>query len=210
MKILLLGATGHVGSRVLDEALDRGHEVTGVARHIDSLSPQDNLNVVQADASDTDTVTQLANGHDAIAVAISNRGKGGTETYLKVIRATLDAAQRSDADRVLIVGGAGSLKVSPDTELVDTPDFPEEWKDEALAGREARDIAQKSDANWTFLSPPALLEPGERTGNYRVGGRYLLIDDEGNSQISMEDFAVALVDELENADHEREQFTVAY
>lgn len=210
MEILLLGGTGHVGTRVRQEALERGHTVTAVARDTSDLEPTDRLGVESADASDKEAVRQLAEGHDAIVASLSPRGEGGVNTYLSAINSVLEVTQETDVQRVVIVGGAGSLKVDGDTELLDTPDFPDEIRDEAEAGRTARDLAQESGANWTVLCPPIVLEPGERTGSYRVGDDRLLTDDEGESTISTEDFAVALVDELEEAAHEREQFTVAY
>lgn len=210
MNILLLGATGHIGSRIREEALSRGHQVTAVARNTGDLKAKDGLRVEAADASDQEAVERLAEGHDAIVASLSPRGKGGKETYFQAIRSVLNATQQSDAERVLIVGGAGSLKVSEDTELLDTPDFPDEYRDEAEAGRKARDLARQSDANWTVLCPPIVIEPGERTNDFNVGDDYLLTDEDGDSRISYEDFAVAVVDELENRDHERAQFTVAY
>jgi putative NADH-flavin reductase len=210
MDILLLGGTGHIGSRVRTEALDRGHRVTAVARDTADLDSTDGLRVEAADASEKDAIRPLAEGHDAIVASLSPRGKGGEETYLSAIETVLEVTRETDVDRVVIVGGAGSLKVDEDTELLDTPDFPEEYRDEAEAGRKARNLARDSDANWTVLCPPIVIEPGERTGSYRVGDDYLLTDDDGESYISTEDFAVALVDELEEAAHQREQFTVAY
>lgn len=210
MNILLLGATGFIGSRIREEALSRGHQVTAVARDTSELDATDGLRVESADASDEDTVERLAEDHDAIVASLSPRGEGGKETYFQAIRAVLNAQQQSNAERVLIVGGAGSLKVDGDTELLDTPDFPEEYRDEAEAGRKARDLAQASDANWTVLCPPIVIEAGERTNDFRVGDDSLLMDEDGNSHISYEDFAVAVVDELEEPEHERAQFTVAY
>ena len=210
MKILLLGATGNIGSRILSEAVSRDHDVTAAARHTDDVPADDHVEVAQLDASDADAVARLAAGHDAIVASLSPRGEGGVETYLEAIRATLDAVRRSDAERALIVGGAGSLEIEPGLELLDTPEFPEEFKSEAEAGREARDLARQSDVNWTVFSPAIVIEPGERTGQFRTAGNQLLTDDEGQSQISTEDFAVALIDELEEPQYERDQFTAAY
>lgn len=210
MNILLLGATGHIGSRIRKEALSRGHQVTGVARDTSELDPKDGFRVESADASDEEAVERLAEGHDAIVASLSPRGEGGKDTYFQAIRSVLNASHQSDAERVLIVGGAGSLKVDGDTELLDTPDFPDEYRDEAEAGRKARDLAKASDANWTVLCPPIIIEPGERTNDFRVGDDHLLTDENGDSRISYEDFAVAVIDELEERDHERAQFTVAY
>lgn len=210
MDILLLGGTGHIGTRIREEALDRGHNVTAVARDTSDLSSSGRLRAESADASNPERVRQLADGHDAIVAALSPRGKGGVATYLSAIDAVLEATEETDVDRVVIVGGAGSLKVNGDTELLDTPDFPEEFREEAEAGRKARDRAITSDVNWTVLCPPIVIEPGERTGSFRVGDDHLLTDENGESHISTEDFAVALVDELEEPGHEREQFTVAY
>lgn len=210
MNILLLGGTGHIGSRVREEALARGHQVTAVARDISDLEDDDRLRVESADASDEAAIERLAEGHDAIVAALSPRGAGGVDTYLAAIRAILDVQQRTDPERVIIVGGAGSLKVGGDTELLDTPDFPDAHREEAEAGRTARDLARASEANWTVLCPAVVIEPGERTNAFRVGDDHLLTDEDGDSRISYEDFAVALVDELEKPTHERAQFTVAY
>lgn len=210
MNILLFGATGNIGSRVLDEVRSRGHHVTAVARDTDDLASGDGVRVEAADASDADAVERLAAGHDAIVASLSPRGAGGHATYLDAIRTLLDVTRRSAVGRVLIVGGAGSLKADGDTELLDTPGFPEEYREESEVGREARDLARASDANWTVFSPAMVIEPGERTDDFRVGGDRLLTDEDGNSRISMEDFAVALVDELENPQYERAQFTAAY
>jgi putative NADH-flavin reductase len=113
--------------------------------------------------------------------------------------------------RLIVLGGAGSLEVAPGVRVLDTPDFREEWKPDALAQAEALDLYRSAttDVDWTYVSPAAVLEPGERTGEYRTGEDRLLVDDEGNSAISMEDFAVALVDEAESAEHVRRRFTVA-
>lgn len=210
MHILLLGATGQIGSRVCTEAVRRGHHVTAVARDTDALEPERRIDVSAADASEKGAVRQLARNQDVIVASLSPRGEGGDDTYLQAIRNVLDVTRQSDPERVILVGGAGSLQTASGTEFLDTDDFPDEYKAESEVVRQARDMARTSDTNWTVMTPPIVIEPGERTGAYRIGGNQLLIDEDGNSRITFEDFAAALVDELEEPAHEREQFTVAY
>ncbi len=206
MRIAILGATGRVGSRIVDEALRRGHTVTAIARQTATLADRPGLARLDADITDLADTAKLAPalaGHDALVSAV-RFAQAGPEPLLGL-------ARQAGIQRVLVVGGAGSLQVAPGVQLVDTPTFPELYKAEALAGRDFLNaLRAEEELDWTFLSPSALLEPGERTGSYRVGKDALLTDANGNSWISMEDFAVALVDELERHAHSRERFTVGY
>lgn len=206
MRIAILGATGRVGSRIVDEALRRGHTVTAIARQTATLADRPGLTRLDADITDVADTAKLAPalaGHDALVSAV-RFAQAGPEPLLGL-------ARQAGIQRVLVVGGAGSLQVAPGVQLVDTPTFPELYKAEALAGRDFLNaLRAEEELDWTFLSPSALLEPGERTGSYRVGKDALLTDANGNSWISMEDFAVALVDELERHAHSRERFTVGY
>jgi uncharacterized protein len=194
MKILLIGATGMIGSRVAKEAADRGHTVTGVTRSGSSGTQA-------ASADDAAAIAALAAGHDAVVLAISppRDGSAPLEPVLAAGRGVFDGMRKAGVRRVVIVGGAGSLEVAPGTRLVDTPSFPEMYKSEALAHAEYLSYVRENagDLSWTYISPAAVIAPGERTGSYRVGGDQLLTDAEGNSFISAEDYAVALVDELE-------------
>ena len=217
MKIALIGATGFVGAPVLSELLSRGHTVTVLARNPSKLAAQSELNpgltVVAADALDATPVAKAVAGHDAV---ISAYNPGWSEPkihdlFLQGSQAILDGVKQSGVKRVLVVGGAGSLYVAPGLQLVDTPPFPAEYKQGALAARELLNrIKLESTLEWSFLSPPIGLAPGERTGQYRVGADDLL-PGQGDQPagISVADLAVAIVDEMEKAQHVRRRFTVA-
>lgn len=212
MRIIVFGAGGRVGSRTVAEALARGHEVTAVVRDPESHDLQgDGLNVVAGDATDPGSVARVAPGHD-LAVSTVGTGFGqAPETLPAAARALLDGLSRAGVPRLIVLGGAGTLEVAPGVRVLDTPDFRDEWKPDAMAQAEALDIYRSAttDVDWTYVSPAAVLEPGTRTGEYRTGEDRLLVDEEGHSTISMEDFAVALLDEAESAGHVRRRFTVA-
>ncbi|MFD3838456.1 NAD(P)-dependent oxidoreductase [Streptomyces sp. NPDC058642] len=207
MRILLIGSTGMIGSRIAAEAGERGHEVTGVTR-----SGKDGT--LAADASDADTVARLAAGHDAVVLAVSapRGGIEATESLLEVGRGVLDGVRRAGVRRLVVVGGAGILEVSPGVRVVDTPDFPEDALPPVRAQVALFELVRDNadDLEWTYLSPPAVITPGERTGAYRTGDHQLLSDGEGNSHISTEDYAVALVDELQRGELTRRPVHVAY
>lgn len=212
MNIALIGATGFVGTAVLTELLQRGHRVTVLARNPAKLSAREGLSVVAADAQDTAQVAKAVAGHDAV-VSAYNPGWGRPDIYdefLKGTRAIYAGTRQSGVRRLLVVGGAGSLFVAPGVQLVDTPDFPAEYKQGALAAREALNlIRSESTLAWTFLSPPILLAPGERTGQYRLGVDVPLMNGDQPGGISVADLAVAIVDELETPRHVQQRFTVA-
>ncbi|CAN7560301.1 NAD(P)-dependent oxidoreductase [Acidovorax sp. LjRoot194] len=213
MNIALIGATGFVGSAVLDELLQRGHRVTVLARNPGKLTARERLTVVVADAQDAAQIAQAAAGHDAV---VSAYNPGWTvpdihDQFLKGTRAIIDGTKQAGVRRLLVVGGAGSLFVAPGVQLVDTPDFPAEWKQGALAAREALNwIRTENTLDWTFLSPPILLAPGERTGKYRLGTEAPLMNGEAPGGISVTDLAVAIADELETPRHVQQRFTVAH
>jgi len=214
MKIALIGATGFVGSAVLTELLSRGHAVTALARHPGKLAAQAGLQVVQADVSDAAQVAAAVAGHDAV-VSAYNPGWGEPDIqrlfglgYEAILAGTKQAGVR----RLLAVGGAGSLEVAPGLQLVDTPEFPAEWKAGALAARDLlTHLRTETALDWTFVSPPIALAPGERTGQYRVGGDQLLPGTgDAPAGISVADLAVAIVDEVQTPRHPRQRFTVAH
>lgn len=203
-QVALLGITGRAGSRIATELLQRGHTVTGIARDASKAAAQAGLTLQSADATSVDALVPLLRGHDVLISA--TRFDGGSDA------ATLIAAARqAGVQRLVVVGGAGSLEIAPGQALVDTPQFPAAYKPEALAGRTFLQVLRAEPVlDWTFLSPSALFEPGERTGQFRLGGDQLLADAAGHSRISMEDYAIALVDEIEAPRHSRQRFTVGY
>lgn len=202
--IVILGASGRAGSRIAAELLKRGHTVTGISRNIASVPAQPGLTMHSADATSAAALVPLLRGHDAVVSA--TRFVGGSDAATLIAAAT-----QAGVPRVLVVGGAGSLEIAPGKALVDTPTFPEAYKPEALAGRVFLEALRREAAlDWSFLSPSALFEPGERTGVFRLGGDQLLADAAGVSRISMEDFAIAMADEIESPKHSRRRFTVGY
>ena len=203
MNITIIGATGNVGSRITAEALSRGHQVTAIARKADALPAQAGLTAKALDYSDGAKLAAAIEGQDAVLVAV----KYHTADPAPI----LAAVKQAGVQRLLVVGGAGSLQDPTGRDVVDSPDFPAPWKGEALAARDFLHTLRKEAAvNWTMLSPSALLEPGERTAKYRLGTDQLLIDAQGNSKISIEDLAKALIDELEQPQYLRKRFTVGY
>lgn len=215
MKIVLFGATGQVGQRIVAEALRRGHDVVGVVRDPSrAQSPDPRVALVEGDATDAASVAAAVRGTDAVVASVSPRPgtTGHAPSLVDVARALIGGLRQADVRRLLVVGGAGSLEVAPGVALVDTPDFPEAYKPEALQGRDAlavyRDEGQGLD--WTFLSPAIVIQPGERTGRYRTTDDQVLADEHGHSVISFEDYAVALLDEIENPAHVGRRFGVAY
>ncbi|TKX74911.1 NAD-dependent epimerase/dehydratase family protein [Halorubrum sp. GN11_10-6_MGM] len=202
MDVLLLGASGRIGQRVATELLSRGHSVTGVSRSGSVEGIDDDAFVaVAGDATDADQVARLAAGHDTVASALGPGEGDDPEVLTEMIEAVVEGLRRASVDRLVWTGGAGGLSVGPDTRLVETAEFPDEWEPVARAAIEAYEIlAAADDLRWTYLAPAALIEPGERTGEYRTADGELVADDSGDSYISMEDFAVALVDELDSGD----------
>jgi hypothetical protein len=203
MKLILLGATGQVGSHLLKEALARGHSVTGVARYVGSLPKHPALLPRKADATDYAQLPALLSGHDAVISALHFRTTDG--------QALISAVKTAQVPRLLVVGGAGSLEIAPGQALVDTPDFPAEYKAEALAGRDFLNALRAETAlDWTFVSPSAYFHDGPRTGKFRLGKDSLLVAVDGQSHISLADYAIAFLDELEHPQHSRSRFTVGY
>jgi hypothetical protein len=216
MKIVLFGATGHIGQRIVAEALRRGHAVTGVVRDPDKVaSPDPRVPLVQGDATDPDSVARVARGADAIVSAISPRPNPrgrAAPSLASAARALLAGARKAGVKRLLVVGGAGSLEIAPGKRLMDAPGFPEAYKPEAQEGADSLAVyrTEGSGVDWTFLSPAAEIGPGQRTGKYRTTADQFLTDAKGHSGISYEDYAVALLDELEKPKHPGARFGVAY
>ncbi len=213
MRIALIGATGYVGAAILAEALDRGHQVTAIVQHPEKLPRHKNLTGAKGDAYSPIALGRLMAGHDAVISAFSP-GAANPDAYALQVKGTetiIAGVKISGLKRLLMVGGAGSLEVAPGIQLVDTPDFPKEWKAGAMGTRDAFNILKKEDdLEWTFFSPAALLQPGERTGVFRLGTDQPVLDAKGECRISTQDYAVAMIDELETPAHVRQRFTIGY
>ena len=213
MKIALIGATGFVGSAILKEALDRGHEVTAIVRHPEKLQPHAKLHPQKGDIYREDEVARLVAGHDAVISAF-NPGWSDPDIYnhqVKGTEAIIKGVKKAGVKRVLWVGGAGGLEIKSGVQSVDTPEFPKDWKQGSLATREALNLLRKeSSLDWSYLSPSADLSPGQRTGKFRLGKDQLLTDANGKSHISTQDYAMAMIDEAVTPTHIRQRFTVGY
>ena len=212
-KIMLIGSSGTIGQRILHEALNRGHHVTALVRDTSGTGEhRAELDYHTGDIFKPETVATAAVDHDVVVSAYGT-GKGDASLVVKAAHTLIDALTRVEPIRLIAVSGAGSLEVKPGVQLVDAPDFPAEWKAIARAHGEALDVFRKAgmaEFDWTAISPAALIEPGTRTGHYRTGTDQLLVDDKGKSCISAEDFAVAVVDEIEKPHFRGQRFTVGY
>ena len=203
MKVALIGASGNIGSQIAAEAASRGHQVTGIARNPEKVQSKSGITAIRGDLADTAALAKILAGHDAVISSVRFR------TFKP--EQLLGAVRQSGVRRLIVVGGASTLEVRPGVELLDTPEFPAAAKEEATAGRDALNALRgESSLEWTFLSPSAIIGPGERTGKFRLGKDQLLVGDDGKSRISIPDYAIALVDELERPQHVRQRFTVGY
>ena len=213
--VLLIGATGFVGSAVLNELVSRGHKVTAVVRNIEKLAKSDLVDAVKEDVANVDAIAKLAEGKDAI-ISAYNPGWTNpdiatliTENYPKI----LEAAKKSGVERLLIVGGAGTLFCAPGLRVVDSGAIPEEIMGgvRPLGDFYLNTLMNEKNIDWVFFSPAGVFDPqGKKTGNYRLGKDDLIVDAEGNSHISVQDYAVAMVNELEKPAHHKERFTIGY
>lgn len=202
-KIALIGASGNAGSRILKELVDRGHRVTAIARNPEKIATLSGVVAVRGDVADRDALTNLLKGHDAVISSV-HFTDSDPDTLIEAVRS-------SGVKRYLVVGGAGSLEIAPGVTLVSTPEFPAAYKTEATKGGVfLGKLRSVIDLDWTFLSPSAMFAPGERTGTFRLGRDALLTAGDGSSTISFEDYAVALVDEVETPNHVKQRFTVGY
>ena len=216
MKVALIGATGFVGSSILKEALSRGHEVTAIARHPEKIKTQNNLTIVKGDVMDTDKLSETLKGNDVV-VSAYNPGWTNPDIYnefLKGSQSIQKAVKKSGVKRYIVNGGAGSLFLAPNVQLIDTPEFPDEFKPGAGAARDYLNILKnENQLEWTFVSPAIEMNPGtphERKGTYRTGLDNPVFDSNNKSRISVEDLAVAVIDEVEDSKHIRVRFTVGY
>ncbi len=216
MNIALIGASGFVGSATLKELVYRGHQVTAITRHPEKIPGNPKVKPVKADAMDPDQIAEAVKGQDAV-ISTFNAGWDNPDIYqdfLKGSKSIQEGVKKSGIKRLIIVGGAGSLYVADGVQLVDSPDFPEAWKAGALSARDyLNELRKETDLEWTFLSPAIEMNQstaGVRTGSYRTGLENPVFDEQGKSVISVEDIAVALVDEVEHPKHIRQRFTVAW
>jgi len=212
MKIAVFAAGGRIGSRIVKEALNRGHDVTAVVRHPQDFTIiHDHLKVAKGDLFKAQDVETGAFDQDAVVSAYNFTKGAPPSTIAELAVPLIKGLKQANVKRLVVIGGAGSLEVAPGQQLVDTPNFPTEYKSGALAQRDALKLYQnEKELDWTYISPSAETAPGERTGKFRTGGNQLLSDASGKSFISMEDLAVAVIDEIENPMHIRQQMTVGY
>jgi uncharacterized protein len=211
MRLVIFGASGLLGTRLVSEALSRGHQLTAVARDVARIDDRGGqVATAAADVTDPGSVAAVAGGHDAALSAVTQHDR--PEMLVDAARGLLAGLSAAGVQRLVVAGGAGSLLVASGQRLMDTEGFHEEWKPEAIAAAAALDVFRQADTDveWSYVSPGALLAPGERTGHYRLGGDELLVDEHGKSAISMEDFAIAMLDEAEDAKHPRQRFTAAH
>ncbi|MBA1428775.1 NAD(P)-dependent oxidoreductase [Pseudomonas fluorescens] len=202
-KIAIIGATGRAGSQLLEEALRRGHTVTAIARNTEKLAVRSDVTVKQLDALDAEALQQAISGSDVVISA--------AHFATLPASAVIGPVKKAGVKRLLVVGGAGSLLLPDGSRVIDSPDFPAEYKTEASAGAAFLDVLrQEQELDWTFLSPSALFDGTERTGQFRLGQDHLLVSNDGNSSISFADFAIAMIDEVETPKHSRQRFTVGY
>ena len=219
LKFIVYGASGNVGSRVVSEALNRGHQVTAVSRNPSRVNKQhDRLIVVKGDLLESQSVAKLVANHDVIVVSVKGSADGSKDPEQAVHRVAADVLvgtlrdMGDGAPRLIYVGGAGSLEVESGVLYADTVKFVPKSIRQEIDGHvlTLEYLRSVDDVAWTYISPAKSFKKGKRTGNYRIGGDQMLLDTRGKSKISMEDFAVALVDEAENSEFIGERFSVAY
>lgn len=213
--VILIGASGFVGTAILNELLNRGHKVTAIVRDPAKVTASNpNLKVIQADVTDTDVLIEASKGKDAVISAYNPGWKNPNiyEETLKNYPLIVDSVKKAGVERLLIVGGAGTLFYAPGKMVMDADDVPAKLLPgiKSLGEFYLNTLRKENDIDWIFLSPAANMAPGERTGKFRIGKDDLVVDVNGDSNISVEDYAVAMVDELEQKHHHKERFTIGY
>lgn len=216
MKVVVLASTGQAGRTVLSELISRGHEVTAVARNPDKLPKS--IHSVRDDLSNADRIAEIIGGADAVVSAFGPpkddprffSDVSYTDMWVGIAERLVAAVRKAGVHRLVVVGGAGSLWFSPGVTVLKSGHWPENLVPIATSHMKAFAVLRASDINWTYFSPPMLIEPGVRTGQFRLGGDDLIVDAQGRSWVSFEDYAVALVDELEKPAYERARFTIGY
>lgn len=220
MNVVLLAASGRAGSTILNELVSRGHQVTAVARNLDKLPMQlpESVKPIRDDLSNVDRISEIIAGADAVVSAYGPPSSDPryttdvnyTDQLVTVTERLIAAVDKAGAPRLIVVGGAGSLWFSPGIKVLDSGYWPAPYVPIATSHMKAFAALKTSWINWTYFSPPMMIQPGERTGKFRLGGDDIVLDAEGKNHISYEDYAVALVDELERPAHERSRFTIGY
>jgi putative NADH-flavin reductase len=208
MKVALIGATGKSGLRLQAELLRRGHQVTAVVRSPEKVKAQPGVTTAKSDLSDAEQIAQALKGADAVVSAYGPPADD-TDQLMGVTKRIVEAANKN-GQRVLVVGGAANLFVAPGVTLLASGYLPESYLPISRSHAAVLENLGKSDADWTYFSPAAFFEPGERTGKFRLGKDDLVADASGTSRISLEDYAVAAVNELEKPAHRGERFTIGY
>lgn len=214
-KIAIIGASGFVGSAILNEALDRGLEVIAIVRNPDKIKISNaNLTIVKGDVSSASVVSKYTQGVDAV-ISAYNPGWTNPNIYedtLSVYPAILEGVKAAGVKRLLIVGGAGTLFVSPGVRVIDSGAIPDSYMPgvKSLAQFYLNTLINEDNIDWVFFSPAGSIAPGKRTANYRLGKDDLIVDANGESNISVEDYAKAMIDELETPQHHKERFTIGY
>lgn len=202
MKVAVLGASGRAGAEITRELASRGHEVVAIARKPDAIPAAPGVTPVAGDAADPAALADLIRGTDAVISALHFDVSADT---------LLSALRQGGVGRLLVTGGAASLEVAPGRKLIDSPDFPEDWKPFAMGGIAfLKALRDEQAIDWTFFSPAMVIFEGPRLGQFRLGGDQLVTDEAGDSKISFADYAIAMVDELEQHQHSRRRFTAAY
>ncbi|MCG3721015.1 NAD(P)-dependent oxidoreductase [Vibrio cincinnatiensis] len=211
MKVAVFGASGWIGQHLVEEAKARGHQVVAIVRDPAKVTRQD-VEVRQCDLQQETDLSSVLEGVDAVIASIGGRNTGNHNVVAQTAQLMLAQLPRLGINRLLWVGGAGSLEVSSGVSLLSLPEFPEEYKAEAQAQSEALDVFRNSPStlNWTFVSPAAEIFPGGKQAAYRVGGDQLLVDEEQNSRISVSDYAVAMIDMLETESFTQQRVGIAY
>lgn len=212
MKVAIVGASGFVGSALLEEAVARGHIVSALVSDATRVCAVDTVTAISADVMDNQALAQHLAGHDALITAFSGHAQQDVRAYyMQGMRSIVAAAKAAGMKRLLVVGGAGGLEIAPGLKLLDSEHFPKEWRATAEGAMDALEMLRSErELTWTVLAPSAHLEPGQRTGSYRLGRDTLIADAEGHSRISLQDYAKAMIDELEAPAHTGTRFTVGY
>lgn len=216
MKVAVIGATGFVGQNLVEEFRNRGHQVVAISKKEASVAKKKNVTTINVDVNDPVALTSVLKGSDVVISAF-NAGWTNPNLYNDFLIGSKNiqqAVKKADVKRFIIIGGAGSLFIAPNTQVVDTPNFPKEYHAGATAARDyLNSIKEEKELDWTFFSPALEMHPGittGRTGSYRLGLENPVFNTEGRSSLSVQDLAVVIADEIENPKHSQVRFTAAY